>query len=472
MKIKVLIVYFIFFFLISPNMLSGSSLGVDNGKKTPLWCTFQGDNQRTGQSGYNPEMVERLKWKYNYKGVMRSSSSPIIDDTGTIYVCTCPSGIGRINAIGPEGKSKWYFETMEQIFSSPCLGPDGNIYVGSEDGYLYSLSSKGELLWKFHANGKVGSPLVSNNGTIYFCAKNDSDSDEPVLFYALDEDGNMIWSTGVRHYSHLPLALDSNGTIYYPCSGSWYRGKDIGFTEHLLYAISPTGKIKWTYLTKDYKSSSAMIGSGNTIYLGYSTLGSLSAASGKRGYLCAISVNGTLKWTYFLNGSSCSTPGISRDGIIYVGSNDRNFSAVNSNASLKWKLPTRLDYFTAPVIDSKGRIYFVNSGPCPDRGYASESDFTSIDPNGKIKWKYRVEEGKGASPVIASNERIFFSTGSALYLFGKTTSFHKMIDFLLSVPFVFYIALGVAILIIISTLLFIKYYVRRRKKRNLRSRKY
>jgi outer membrane protein assembly factor BamB len=37
------------------------------------------------------------------------------------------------------GKQKWRFTTPNSIFSSPAIGADGTIYVGSEDNSLYAV---------------------------------------------------------------------------------------------------------------------------------------------------------------------------------------------------------------------------------------------------------------------------------------------------------------------------------------------
>ncbi|MGB4374777.1 MAG: PQQ-binding-like beta-propeller repeat protein [Defluviitoga tunisiensis] len=40
------------------------------------------------------------------------------------------------NTNNPRGLLKWKYETDSYISSSPAIGSDGTIYVGSEDSYL------------------------------------------------------------------------------------------------------------------------------------------------------------------------------------------------------------------------------------------------------------------------------------------------------------------------------------------------
>ncbi|SVD00426.1 uncharacterized protein METZ01_LOCUS353280, partial [marine metagenome] len=45
---------------------------------------------------------------------------------------------------------RWEFETGGDVYSSPAIGPDGTVYVGSSDKKLYALSGKsGVKLWEF-----------------------------------------------------------------------------------------------------------------------------------------------------------------------------------------------------------------------------------------------------------------------------------------------------------------------------------
>eukprot|EP01047_Picozoa_sp_COSAG01_P109466 COSAG01_NODE_38336_length_491_cov_0.561224_1_plen_86_part_00 len=47
-------------------------------------------------------------------------------------------------ACTPPGAEGWSFTTGDRVESSPALGPDGTVYVGSGDGKLYALTAEGE----------------------------------------------------------------------------------------------------------------------------------------------------------------------------------------------------------------------------------------------------------------------------------------------------------------------------------------
>ncbi len=74
-------------------------------------------------------------------------SSPAIGANGTIYI---GSWDRNLYAINPDGTQQWAFPTGARIDSSPTIGPNGAIYVGSDDGNLYAIG---------------GSPYPVNNPT-------------------------------------------------------------------------------------------------------------------------------------------------------------------------------------------------------------------------------------------------------------------------------------------------------------------
>lgn len=69
---------------------------------------------------------------------------------------------------GPDkARLKWKFKTGVAVASSPALGSDGTVYVGSSDSSLYALSADGALKWKFPTGGAVSSPVLGSDGTLY-----------------------------------------------------------------------------------------------------------------------------------------------------------------------------------------------------------------------------------------------------------------------------------------------------------------
>ena len=107
--------------------------------------------------------VGTLKWRFQTGGWIRSS--PAIGQDGTIYVGSYDY---NLYALSPDGTLKWRFQTGDWIDSSPAIGQDGTIYVGSWDRYLYALSPDGTLNWRFQTGDWIlSSPAIGQDGTIY-----------------------------------------------------------------------------------------------------------------------------------------------------------------------------------------------------------------------------------------------------------------------------------------------------------------
>ncbi|MDC0218905.1 PQQ-binding-like beta-propeller repeat protein, partial [Verrucomicrobia bacterium] len=67
------------------------------------------------------------------------------------------------------GVKLWEFETGSSVYSSPAIGPDGTVYVGSPDKKLYAINGKsGVKLWEFVTGDEVSSnPAIDSDGTVY-----------------------------------------------------------------------------------------------------------------------------------------------------------------------------------------------------------------------------------------------------------------------------------------------------------------
>jgi outer membrane protein assembly factor BamB len=97
-----------------------------------------------------------------------------------LALCLCLGGCGKKEQqdeqakIPPVDPSKherflWQFETGGEVWSSPAIGSDGTVYVGSNDYKLYAINGKsGVKLWEFETGGNVSSsPAIGSDGTVY-----------------------------------------------------------------------------------------------------------------------------------------------------------------------------------------------------------------------------------------------------------------------------------------------------------------
>jgi len=123
--------------------LSGGSVGVLAGDSALLVLI---GNRITDHRFWGVALAQPscgyVHWKF--KTGYEVDSSPAIGEDGTIYV---GSGDNYLYAINPDGTLRWKFKTGDFVLSSPTIGKDGTVYVGSWDDYLYAI---GPLYGQIH----------------------------------------------------------------------------------------------------------------------------------------------------------------------------------------------------------------------------------------------------------------------------------------------------------------------------------
>ena len=102
-------------------------------------------------------------------------SSPAIGSDGTIYVGSDDNNVYAINPA--DGSQKWVFKTGDSVESSPAIGSDGTIYVGSDDNNVYAINAAdGSLKWKLTTKGQMtySSSAIGADGTVYVGSGDDN----------------------------------------------------------------------------------------------------------------------------------------------------------------------------------------------------------------------------------------------------------------------------------------------------------
>ncbi len=135
-------------------------------------------------------------------------SSPAIGSDGTIYVGSYDYNLYALTD-GGQGTvtEKWAFPTGSYVFSTPAIGPDGTIYIGSYEngspyvGTLYAVNPDGTEKWAFANGGGFSSPAIGADGTIYTGA------------YAVNADGTQKWEFANGAGESSP-AIGADGTVY------------------------------------------------------------------------------------------------------------------------------------------------------------------------------------------------------------------------------------------------------------------
>lgn len=391
------------------------------------WPMLHGNLRHTGLSPYNTSHVDGIvKWTFETGGGVESS--PVIGSDGTIYV---GSHDGYLYALNPDGTVRWKFkagnlayeedgEVSKSILATPALAKDGTIYISGSFNYLFALTPEGKEKWRFFVKWDPAfwnGPTVGEDGVIYVAnARNEGAKDYPGGVYALTPDGKEKWRFLIRSGAPSIPTIGTDGTIY-------INAADSSTNQGKIFALDPNGKLKWEFTMEQWQEGSSAIGADGTIYTG-----------SKEGNVYAVTSEGKEKWRFKTGGGISADPAIGKDGTIYIGSWDGNFYALNPEGKELWHFDTKIGrdpkiFETMPgketisasaAISADGTIYF---GDVVDTFYA-------LDLNGTEKWRFQ-EKGSGyaASPAIAKDGTIYIGRED-----GKVIAFSsKEDDFILTV---------------------------------------
>jgi outer membrane protein assembly factor BamB len=357
------------------------------------WPMYRGNLNHTGQSPYDTSSNPgELKWRFETYGQV--ISSPSIGNDGTIYVGSYDY---KLYAINPDGTEKWSFPTSHDISLSPAIASDGTIYVGSNyDNRFWAINANGTEKWRFIREGVSrpgfsSSPAIGSDGTIYV-GSNDYN------MYAINPNGTEKWKFPTNYYIKSSPAIDINGTIY------------IGSRDDNLYAINPNGTLKWKFITGYEVASSPAIGSDGTIYVG-----------SRDDRLYAINPNGSEKWNFTTGWYVTSSPAINSDGTIYIGSHDDQLYEINPDGTENWNFTTLGDVgSSSPAIGSDGTI-FVG---------CSAKVLYAINPDGSEKWNYWTGGNIDSSPAIGFDGTIYVGSWDGhLYAIGTPPQNHTPVSY-------------------------------------------
>ncbi|PIZ70580.1 MAG: pyrrolo-quinoline quinone, partial [Candidatus Portnoybacteria bacterium CG_4_10_14_0_2_um_filter_44_20] len=114
------------------------------------------------------------KWIHPVDSWIYWSSPAISAADGTVYIGSFTQSNfslqqGKVYAVNPDGSRKWTQTTAGKVDSSPAIGKDGLIYIGSDDGKIQAINSAdGSLKWEYATGGPVtNSSAIDEQGNLY-----------------------------------------------------------------------------------------------------------------------------------------------------------------------------------------------------------------------------------------------------------------------------------------------------------------
>ncbi len=319
------------------------------------------------------EFAPRLKWSFQTGQGIRNSSAVLTQD-GKMFFGSTDGKVYCLKA--GTGEQLWAYETLKSIVSSPVLDND-TIYVGSRDGYLYSLSTDGRLRWKYYAGDSIESSPTIHNGVVYVISVSGD-------FYAILTNGDVRWRIRLKGMGFSSPVIGFDGGIFVGVNGDQ--------DTSALYALSEEGKIMWKYPIVYGIRAAAGVGYDGSIYVG---------VKDKNGdNLYSFSESGDLKWKYATSGWINQSIMVGPDGNIFVVSNEPTGTSkiyrINAVGQRDWSRQIGWIY-SAAAIDSSGIVYI-----------SGEKTIYALDNDGEIVWAYTADSRIASSPAISKDGIVYF----------------------------------------------------------------
>ena len=356
---------------------------------------------------------------------------------GRVYF-TSSATVYALDAVS--GELRWQAKPGAGANSSPAA-EDGIVFVGGGENDVYALDgASGEEIWRFTTNGTIETTPAVAEGVVYVNTYSYSYDGDGRL-YALDAaSGEQLWSSGVSGMDWAPVVVD--GVVYVSGYSGLYAF-DAASGEPLpnfpvrpgdesalavahgvvyageLYALDgASGEVLWVYsIEEDYDGPSFAMPpavADGVVYAGASDgkVYALAAAEspsqaarpadtdGQAAYAAAAPL-----WR-FRTGDSVDSSAVVIDGVVYIGSGDSYFYALNeADGEMLWRYRTGARVTTtAEVFD--GVVYFGSAD-----GYLYALDAAS----GNMLWRKLTGLEVYSSPAVLEGVVYFGSADGHLY---------------------------------------------------------
>lgn len=317
---------------------------------------------------FDPATQQEL-WRYETGEIIDSAAALGPDG---IYV---PSGDAKIHALSYDGKPLWQFDNLNdrpaERFSASTnywwegnvvIGPDGNLYAGSDDFAMYSLTPEGKVRW-FHRTGFFiwGAASFLPDGTVLVPSFD-------MKLYALELDtGKRRWKTDLKNALVSTPAVAPGGTIYQ------------GSMDGNLHALTAKGKLAWSFKTGGHVYASAAVAPDGLVYV-----------TSADGSLYALSPQGKEKWSFYTGDAVRSSPVVGPDPegqaayLVYFGGGDGSVYAIDPAGRRRWSYDT---------LTGAGEVDYPNINASPALGKRGLAVATAGGAVIWIPYNYYLREG-------------------------------------------------------------------------------
>ncbi|UCE36350.1 MAG: PQQ-binding-like beta-propeller repeat protein [Thermoplasmata archaeon] len=306
------------------------------------WPMFHRTPDHQGYTPTNGPTNSSLLWTKYLQA--RIAASPAVVD-GRLYINGFLNSTDTFYCLDAKtGATIWEFYVPSGIPTTAPAVADGKVYIGTHngDGIFYALDAyTGSVVWERFVGDMYSQGAVVVGDIVYVPTSGAG-------IYALNTiNGSEIWR-GSGGSIHTGVAVDGdmiftpyingiralnrfNGTTIWTGTGGYDRSTPCVaydkiffksyYAPHIFALNKNNGTLVWKYdlgANHWFGSASSPAAGFGRIFVGVETGGSADDSTGK--FLCFDAENGTLLWSVDTDGTVHSSPAISGNGIVYVGS--------------------------------------------------------------------------------------------------------------------------------------------------------
>ncbi|MFO7791917.1 MAG: PQQ-binding-like beta-propeller repeat protein [Candidatus Saliniplasma sp.] len=368
-------------------------------------------------------------WTYEIKETEFDDrySSPFIGPYGNIYVLNIYYNSSAIYSIDRDGNLRWNFTFEDETVTYPTFGDDGTIYfvsverrtaTGPNISYLYALDNDGELKWKNHLGDFRANPRIAVfEDSIYI-------SIETGELHVYDTEGNFIFDKDLADGISYPI-VGGEGTVYLLSSRE---------ESEVLIAIEDSDVIweRTLDMDDDLRFVDIIVKEDSDIYLVFSEAGEDFGT-----VIYSYTPQGELEFIkefgFVIMGHHPID--IGRDGTLYFislrmegfGFDETRYhlKSLNSDGDLRWEYDLGRGTTKTPwsiVYGDDGMLYVgFYDNTYKNDGYIG---FHSFDDSGEIRWEHSFEDAAFSDRLIVDEHGTLYltSTDGVLYAYGEEES--------------------------------------------------
>ncbi len=317
---------------------------------------IHGDARHTHRAaGHAPGSMPRIGWSRDVGGPVEAQITTSADEQ-TLYVASLG---GKLSALSrADGVPLWELDLGDRIYATPCVAPDGTIFVGTDARKLVAVSPEGKVKWSLQTDGDADTgPVIADDGSVVFAAGR--------MVYAATPLGYVKWRFAAKRKVFTSPAIGEHGRIFF------------GSQDHHAYALDPDGRLVWSVdLGADVDGAPA-VGDDGSVFVG---------TDGDE--VVGIDADdGRVAWRSNVGGYVRGTLSVARNGDVLAGVYGPSPRAVR----LKAKEGSVVGEF---LVQGTGALEFGVHGGCLEdaAGWllfgAQDDSVYAIDPSGKLSWRF------------------------------------------------------------------------------------